>query len=217
MSMTSPPAWLADPTGRHQHRYWDGSLWTDHVSDHGVVSSDSPIAMAPPAPTGAAAPWAPGTPAPVASPSRAPLTTKAVAANVIVVVGAAMLFLASFMKWLGVRVSIDTFSTSASKSAWTFWVCLLAVLIGAAAAAPATVRLCRGPAPPWIALTLGAVAFTMIVIKLIVGAEVPADFNGLHLEKTREAGIYVGLLAAGLIAVGGILDLVASSSDTGVT
>lgn len=35
-----PAAWSADPTGRHQLRYWDGSAWTTNVSDNGVVSQD---------------------------------------------------------------------------------------------------------------------------------------------------------------------------------
>ena len=33
-------SWLADPTGRHELRYWDGSTWTDHVSDQGVTGLD---------------------------------------------------------------------------------------------------------------------------------------------------------------------------------
>lgn len=33
-------AWLADPTGRHELRYFDGSGWTEHVADGGVISSD---------------------------------------------------------------------------------------------------------------------------------------------------------------------------------
>lgn len=32
--------WAADPTGRHEHRYWDGTAWTEHVSDGGVESTD---------------------------------------------------------------------------------------------------------------------------------------------------------------------------------
>ena len=28
-----PPAWYADPAGRHAHRYWDGTQWTPHVAD----------------------------------------------------------------------------------------------------------------------------------------------------------------------------------------
>ena len=39
---TAQPAagWQADPTGRHEHRYWDGARWTDQVSDAGVASTD---------------------------------------------------------------------------------------------------------------------------------------------------------------------------------
>jgi hypothetical protein len=38
----SPPAWHPDPGGRHQYRYWDGSHWTEHVSDHGRAGTDPP-------------------------------------------------------------------------------------------------------------------------------------------------------------------------------
>lgn len=34
--------WQPDPQGRHEYRYWDGSAWTDQVSDGGVVSTDPP-------------------------------------------------------------------------------------------------------------------------------------------------------------------------------
>ena len=32
--------WMADPTGRHQYRYWDGGHWTENVYDAGVESRD---------------------------------------------------------------------------------------------------------------------------------------------------------------------------------
>jgi Protein of unknown function (DUF2510) len=35
--------WHPDPSGRHQLRYWDGSDWTAHVSDDGVVTRDPPV------------------------------------------------------------------------------------------------------------------------------------------------------------------------------
>ena len=36
-----PPAeWCADPTGRHQLRYWNGTVWTDSVADDGKSSVD---------------------------------------------------------------------------------------------------------------------------------------------------------------------------------
>jgi hypothetical protein len=39
--MSSAPAnWYPDPTGRHQYRYYDGTAWTEHVSDDGVTALD---------------------------------------------------------------------------------------------------------------------------------------------------------------------------------
>ena len=37
---TTPAAWHPDPTGRHELRYWDGSRWTEHVSNQGIQGSD---------------------------------------------------------------------------------------------------------------------------------------------------------------------------------
>ena len=37
-----PAGWLADPSGRHEHRYWNGTVWTRHVSDGGRRSTDEP-------------------------------------------------------------------------------------------------------------------------------------------------------------------------------
>jgi hypothetical protein len=33
------PGWYADPGGRYDHRYWDGSAWTEHVSRGGVADT----------------------------------------------------------------------------------------------------------------------------------------------------------------------------------
>ena len=38
--MTTPANWYPDPSGRHEHRYWDGQAWTPHVSDHGITGTD---------------------------------------------------------------------------------------------------------------------------------------------------------------------------------
>ena len=40
----STPGWQPDPSGKHDHRYWDGSQWTDNVSDGGVASTDPYVA-----------------------------------------------------------------------------------------------------------------------------------------------------------------------------
>jgi hypothetical protein len=52
-AVTWPPGWFPDPTGRHDHRWWDGAAWTGHVADAGVASLD-----ALPAPSVATAPSA---------------------------------------------------------------------------------------------------------------------------------------------------------------
>ncbi len=36
----TPADWYPDPSGRHQHRYWDGYAWTDHVADAGNAGVD---------------------------------------------------------------------------------------------------------------------------------------------------------------------------------
>ena len=38
---TVPAGWKADPTGRHQFRYWDGFHWTENVADAGEQSRDA--------------------------------------------------------------------------------------------------------------------------------------------------------------------------------
>lgn len=51
--------WKPDPGGAHEWRWWDGSAWSDHVSDGGVQSSDPLADAAAPPPaddTTAAAP-----------------------------------------------------------------------------------------------------------------------------------------------------------------
>lgn len=35
-----PAGWYPDPTRRHQHRYWDGRAWTEHVADNGATPTD---------------------------------------------------------------------------------------------------------------------------------------------------------------------------------
>ena len=34
--------WLPDPSGTHELRYWNGSAWTEHVSDQGTTGVDAP-------------------------------------------------------------------------------------------------------------------------------------------------------------------------------
>jgi hypothetical protein len=63
------PSWRPDPTGRHQHRWFDGSAFTDRVADDGTTSIDPgppataaapPSLLSPTEPTTSG--WAPPTP-----------------------------------------------------------------------------------------------------------------------------------------------------------
>jgi hypothetical protein len=36
----SPARWAKDPTGRFEYRYWDGTMWTEHVATRGIASVD---------------------------------------------------------------------------------------------------------------------------------------------------------------------------------
>jgi uncharacterized protein YxjI len=48
MTEAQTPAanWYPDPGGKHEHRYWDGSQWTDNVADHGRQAVD-PLVVSP--------------------------------------------------------------------------------------------------------------------------------------------------------------------------
>jgi len=50
--MTTPLAadWYPDPLGRHEHRFWDGALWTEHVASAGRQAIDPPVIATSPAP-----------------------------------------------------------------------------------------------------------------------------------------------------------------------
>ncbi len=41
---TVPAGWYADPSGRFELRYWDGSQWTEHVARGGQQYTDPPVA-----------------------------------------------------------------------------------------------------------------------------------------------------------------------------
>ena len=42
--MAVEAGWYPDPSGRNEHRYWDGQRWTEHVASHGRQTTDaSPV------------------------------------------------------------------------------------------------------------------------------------------------------------------------------
>jgi hypothetical protein len=88
--------WYPDPSGKHEQRYYDGTQWTEHVSNGGVTAVD-PVPTGPPTmSTTAAMPVAPATPTPAGGPSPAtsrrwvPWVVGLVAVAVIAVVAVAL-------------------------------------------------------------------------------------------------------------------------------
>jgi Protein of unknown function (DUF2510)/Fibronectin type III domain len=60
--------WYADPAGRHEYRYWDGTDWTAHVSDGGITATEH---MEPaPSPTPSLADPTPNPRTPTTSPAE---------------------------------------------------------------------------------------------------------------------------------------------------
>jgi len=117
------------------------------------------------------------------------------------------LFIFMFFPWFGVE------DVDASGNAWEvlsfidillFLVVLVAVAVGVARA---TDNMPSGlPAPPdLIVAAAGAVAFLLILFRILVTPDLGGSFGGFEVEvdTTRKIGLFLGLIAAGGIAYGG--------------
>jgi hypothetical protein len=94
--------WYPDPTGRHEHRFWDGAAWTINVADNGVTGIDERVRETTPAAATTTTSWPgaawqgtasplPGRPIGVDPPStrRSNHRTRSMVSAVILVVAAA--------------------------------------------------------------------------------------------------------------------------------
>src|SRR5689334_3321368 len=131
----------------------------------------------------------------------------------IIGVSGVLLFIFSFFKWLGVKVSARGVEiASASKSAWSFTLTLIAVLIGIVLVAYVVAKAAGVDMPKlgsvtWgqVVLVLAAIAFLFILIKLIAGPSI--DTGGIAgVDKTRKIGIFLGLIASGGMVAGAFLN-----------
>jgi len=77
-------AWLPDPTRAHRLRYWDGSQWTEHVSENGGVDTDPIVGPPPPPPAPAPVPAPPVVEAAVVQTVVAPVETALAPASEVV-------------------------------------------------------------------------------------------------------------------------------------
>jgi len=116
-----------------------------------------------------------------------------------------LLLLFSFFPWLG--FSYGGFSES--RSAWTFTLCWLAVILGVALVVLTVLKAMGTELPAlgsitWnqVALGIAIVAAAFILIKIITGPGTNGvDLSGTGVDKERKIGIFLGFLASlGLVA-----------------
>ncbi|HSO94532.1 MAG TPA: hypothetical protein VLV81_00680 [Acidimicrobiia bacterium] len=132
----------------------------------------------------------------------------------IIGISGIVLFIFSFFDWLGATVSVGAkgipgFSASGADNAWGFTLTLIAVLIGIALVAYVVLKAVGVEIPgefgsitmAQILLALAGLAFLLVLIKIIVGPNLPSVPAGISVSKDRKFGIFVGLIAtAGLVA-----------------
>jgi hypothetical protein len=123
----------------------------------------------------------------------------------VIGVSGIVLLVFSFFPWLGFSYA----GFSASKSAWTFTLCWLAVVLGVVMAGVVIAKAAGVDLPDlgsvkWAHILLGVavVAFLFILIKVIVGPSTNGvSLAGTGVSKDRKIGIFLGLIAsAGLVA-----------------
>jgi hypothetical protein len=142
------------------------------------------------------------------------------------------LFALSFLHWLGGKIANVTINGRSIPStrfefhdtAWAYTATLLAVVIGVLMAGYVAARLVgvdrpRSPVAGRVLVALGGLAFVLIALQLLTGPTVnlaafglpsTADLGGaarISFVKTRDVGIYAGLIAAAGLAGGGVLTL----------
>lgn len=178
--------WYPDPTSVGRLRYWDGSAWTEHVSESGGTASE-PIVGVPPAPPPLEAPPAPAAPARDVASARGgtyPPTIPGRAGFVVAAVG-------------GVLTAATAGSTAVTQGdfasievAGGSWIGVIGAVLCAAAAAA-----------PWVWARLAGVGiattFAVIVAFAVIGFRTSGDFV---------PGVDVSLGTAGwLMVIGSLL------------
>lgn len=129
----------------------------------------------------------------------------------VIAVSGILLLIFSFFPWLGFSFG----SVSESRSAWTFTLCWLAVVLGVLCVVYVVLKM-RGVTLPdlgsvtWgqVILGIAVVAFLFILIKVIVGPSTNGvSLAGTGVSKERKIGIFLGLLSSAGIVVGAYLNL----------
>ncbi len=140
--------------------------------------------------------------------------TKISTGEKVIAIAGIVLFIDSFLNWLGAKADLGRLgSSSDGANAWEFTLPTVAVLIGIVLVVVVALR-AFGVAVPeqfgpvglgFAYLVLGAFAFLLVLIKLIVGPDLPELAEEFGVEGTREIGIFIGLICTAGLAAGGYL------------
>jgi hypothetical protein len=147
-------------------------------------------------------------------------TTRIRFGDMVAGVAGAVLLISLFLNWYSVSAKVDIAGISREQSegfsAWTAFgfIDIILFLIAAIAIAMAVLRamnvMPRLPiSPGLIVLALGVLALALVIFRLLSlpsGGEVSEiDQPGLEIDYGRSFGIFIGLIAAAAVAVGGWL------------
>jgi hypothetical protein len=129
----------------------------------------------------------------------------------VIGVSGILLFIFSFFPWLG--FSFGGFSES--RSAWTFTLCWIAVILGVALVIYVILRMQGVNLPTlgsitWnqVALGVAILAAVLILIKIITGPGTGGvDISGTGIDKERKIGIFLGFIASLGLVAGAFLNL----------
>ncbi len=213
--MATEAQWRPDPWGAHELRYWDGTDWTEHVSDAGVQSTAplstvpvvSPPAATPPAATAPAATPAAGWATP-ATPQKKPAATVAPAIGWIVLGGAVLAALGSFLPWAEASGFGQTETASGFDGDGVITI-VMAVIVGVLAFPLATGTMTRGRT--YAALAVSVLIAVICVIDIVDVSRVADDFGGA-IEVSVSYGLWMTLVG-GLVATGGSIAAIVQATS----
>jgi hypothetical protein len=175
------PGWMSDPSGRYEQRYFDGTQWTGHVFRGGQTLVEQPLQ--------------PVAPVPIAT--QAPSTRVWTA---MVLGGGCLAVIAALMPWA--RVSLGFISVTQigveGDGVITLIAGALAALLGFLSLVGAT-------------SSTKAISVIALVLGLAIGGVGVYDFADVSSAEgdivQPGAGLYLTIIAGGLVMLGSIVAL----------
>jgi hypothetical protein len=189
--MSTEAGWRADPTGRHELRYWDGTTWTHHVADRGVTGVDADLTPAAPVAT-------PPPPSPTASAPVEFTRGTSVAAT-----GLALLVVGSFAPWAAITTVFGDVSIGGTNGDGV----LTLILGGVAAVFTFLVAKRRGAREGfvWVVFAAGALALVVSGYDAINIARVAERESTAFAEASVGWGLIACVIGSVLIVAGSLL------------